>query len=50
MMNDIKTLNDTVLTDAYFTVTEGEMNPGVGLLFASLLNRKADKTKADKKN
>jgi len=49
MMNDIKTLNDTVLTDAYFTVTEGDMT-GVGLLFASLLNRKADKTKADKKN
>ena len=50
MMNNMKNVNDAALTDAYFTVTEGEMNPGVGLLFASMLSRKADQTKADKKN
>ena len=50
MMNNMKNVNDTTLTDVYFTVTEGNMVPGVGFMFAGLLNRKADQTKADKKN
>ncbi len=38
MMNNMKNVNDAVLTDAYYTVTEGVNDLGMGLAyFAELL-------------